>query len=268
MVNPKTKIELYNTIVDLVKSTGQGLPGIIADRSMIYEEFLDELIEDGLIKKVITKFKTLPDDTTYCLTSGYVVEEDNFDNSNFSHFSFIRHYLGIENDIMPGIDISVGEMLDESESAWIKWKNNEHLSNMKSREDFNKTCSMFIEKYYSWLMRNKHELNIMRKLEHQVEEERVLSSDEKEWIKSRSWYKTTGEKLINDIEQGGIKLLDNKTRIIEKYNEILELDPNYDCVSELEAAKKDLEITKKENKLRKYIINKLNTGLTLNEIIK
>jgi len=158
----KTKEELYNTIVDFVHKTGQGLSGLVEVK--IGSEFFDELIEDGLLRKrdYPTSIGHPLAMRFYCLTTGYAPE---FDEDEHNALTFMRHYLGVEHEIFPGVDISLGEMLREDENAWIKWKNAELLSKMNTRKEFDDTCKKYQNDYYEWLKKNQHEINLMMKVE-------------------------------------------------------------------------------------------------------
>lgn len=254
------KIELYNTIVNITQETGQGLSGIVEIR--MGTTYFDELIDDGLIRKHETINKHLSDDIFYCLTEGYSVE---FDEKFSQPYSFIREYLGIEHEFIPGIEITVGQLLREEEEAWFTWMKSNMLSDdLITRKGFDDTCKEYQKKYYTWLLENQHDINIMMKVEKIDVVEKKLTETDIEWIKSRSWFKEKGDTLINLINNGN----NTSKEKISITNQLIGL---YGDESKYEDdLKNDTANIKKYNKdieIRNYLISKLKTGSTLNELI-
>jgi hypothetical protein len=88
-----TKEELYKKIIEVYKSTGQGIPGFI--KYKIGSQIINELIEEGKIKSIVHQYSYLPNDEYLCLTNQYCVEEDCEKNNTLLPLIFIRNYLGI-----------------------------------------------------------------------------------------------------------------------------------------------------------------------------
>ena len=158
-----TKSELYNKIVDVYKKTGQGLSWIVPEKSVEIRDLLSELIEDGLIKRITITYTRLPDDTWYCLTKGYCVEEESSDGIISSPLMYLRFYLG-----------------------------NEMVVNMGKIQLSSKECIKnpdFIEKYSTWLTKNTMKLEEMKNIEYLVEEHPILSDVLKKQLIKTNWYK-------------------------------------------------------------------------------
>jgi hypothetical protein len=257
----KTKEELYNKIVDITHQTGQGLSGLIEMK--IGSTLFNELIDDGLIrrKKYPSSFGNPLAMTFYCLTTGYAAE---FDDEEPNALTFIREYLGLEHDIIPSVKITLGEMLREEESAWITWKNS-NLTN-KSRKDFDDACKTYQDKYYDWLKKNQHQINLMMKVEH-ISTLRTLTTDEVNFINNLDWF---NEKLsIEELITKFTLIRDNKKELKQINNQLLNLY-NTDKIKYKDDIKKSNSEIKKidsENKLIKYLITHLENGISINELM-
>lgn len=117
-----SKAEIYNAAVKLRKSTGQGLLDAIFKASPHYEELiktLNELVEEGKMKKITQHFSYTPDSEWWCITEGFCVE-DNYDNKESKDLYFIRKYLNHTDKFLGG-DKSISELIDESEELTAKY---------------------------------------------------------------------------------------------------------------------------------------------------
>ena len=123
------KQEFYNAVVEIYKKTGQGVPGFV--RTRLDPSVIDELISEGKLKIVETKYNYLPNDEWICLTNVYCVEEEIKD---MRVLSFMRVYLNID-------DLGLGLKL------------NDVLSNEN-----------FMKEYNIWLEKNKEQLNKIEEL--------------------------------------------------------------------------------------------------------
>lgn len=123
------KEEFYQAVVNLYKKTGQGIPSFI--KTKIDPSIIDELISEGLLKIVETKYNYLPNDEWICLTNVYCVEEE---MNDMRVLSFMRIYLGIE-------DLGLG------------LKRTDVITNDK-----------FMIEYHSWINKNIEQLNKIEKL--------------------------------------------------------------------------------------------------------
>jgi len=262
-----TKEELYNKILKLVQTTGQGVPHFVI--AQYDEDIVDELLNDNKIKIVKTEFSYLPNNITYCLSEGYCVEEA---NNSGQEYNFIREYLGIEHEIMPNVKITIGQMLRCEEDAWITWKNSEMLSQMQTRKDFEETSNLTIEKYYTWLMKNQQAINTMLNLEPMEPSDRILSDKDKEWIISRDWFKITDiNSIVKDINIGNNKNEENISickQIISLSEKLYEKTNDKSSLKTIEDNKEDIENKKYNIKLRNYVLSKLKDGKSLEEILK
>ena len=257
----KTKEELYNKIVDITHQTGQGLSGLIEIK--IGPTLFNELIDDGLIrrKKYSSSIGHPLASTFYCLTTGYAAE---FDDDEPNALTFIREYLGLEHDIIPSVEITLGEMLREDDNAWITWKNS-NLTN-KSRKDFDDACKNYQDKYYDWLKKNQHQINLMMKVEH-ISTLRNLTTDEVNFINNLSWIK---EDLSNEELITKFTLISDDNNKINKINKELLNLYNTDKIKYKDDIKKiDLEIKKNDSKIKliKYITAQLENGVSINELM-
>ena len=258
-----TKIELYNRILSIAQQTGQGTSGIVEIK--IGSELFDELIEDGLIKRVFTRSQE-PANTWYCLNDGYCVETD----TNGHAYTFIRHYLGNDNDIALNSGVSLLEILEEREETWIKWKNNDMFSDeMKDKKYFTDYCSKMINNYYDWIKTNQHDINITRDMTPLEEIKKILTDDEKEWVKNRPWFnilflpekqrvedlKIKLEKNIEDF----IELIDTNKQLIKLYQQLIDVGNKVESSKkEILLEEKDIALTKERIKLLKYFITNIN----------
>jgi len=174
-----TKSELYNKIIDIYKKSGQGLAGFVIDK-LNSHNLIDQLIDEGLLKKVVHTYSHLPTDTWFCLTKGYCVEEDSLNygkNSTFP-YSCIRFYLGHE------IVVEFG-------------------NTKMSLQDCIKDVT-FIDKYYEWLKKNESKLKEMSGIQYMnVDEDNRLPKYMLEYVKTREWYEKnlTIAKCLSEMKE-------------------------------------------------------------------
>jgi len=122
------KLELYNIVIKMTRETGQGLTGLVRQRTDI-ADLLDELVSDGKIVKYDVIFNHLPNDSYYLPTDCFSIYEGSSDD-NMKRLFFIRIYLGIPSGHWGGLsnaEISerddYKEWLAENESKLIELKN-------------------------------------------------------------------------------------------------------------------------------------------------
>jgi len=267
-VKDTPKEEIYNKILSVVQTTGQGVPYFVIDH--FDSDAVNELIEENKIKKVRTHFSHLPDEITYCLTEGYCIEDEG--KEQFSSYNFIREYLGLEHEMMPNINITTGQMLRCDEEAWRIWKNSDMLSKMNSREEFEETSKLTIERYYTWLMKNQQAINVMLKLEPMESSTRILSDSDKEWIKSRSWFKNKDDIRLIDIEinkgnDSDNESIDINNQIITLSKELFERTNDKTILDNIKENEQEIENSLYHIKLRKYILRELNSGKSLIDLL-
>ena len=133
-------LNLYNTIVDITKKTGQGVPMVLISR-LYNDDIIDEMISKGYLIKYTTKFKYVNDDVTICINGIYNPESE----PNTRSFEFIRKWLGIDQTN----DFPFTNFKDKtSQEAYEYW------------EEITKG------EYEEWLTRNKDGLNAIKNLKH------------------------------------------------------------------------------------------------------
>jgi len=176
-----TKSEVYKNLINIQKESGQGLSGIVkvADNSNLCSKYLDELIQEGLVKACHTGGSMGHPESNifYMPTSGYNVWEDDGIDEYYSrhkgrYLQFVRLYLGLvkmesRGPLEPGLLT--------------------YLQNPDIMKD-----------YSEWLSRNSEELKIMTNLSsvYSGKDSGYLSSTDIEWIKGRGWYKEN--KIISE----------------------------------------------------------------------
>ena len=94
-----TKQDVYVTVVEATQLTGQGMTGLIRDQNPKYGEYLDELIEEGMLMEYDTDNQFLRGSSRYFYmpTSGYNVWLDERTTEKF-RLTFVRYYLGREDN--------------------------------------------------------------------------------------------------------------------------------------------------------------------------
>ena len=217
-----TKTEFHNTIIDITRKLGQGLSGIVIYYKPELQEYADELIEEGKIRKQIQRYSHLPADIWYMPTNCYDVWQDT-DNGEQRALFFVRLYLGEK-------DLGLGCTPKQA------------LSNVE-----------VMENYVTWLKRNEKMLENMVNLENveDTSEEIVLSEEDIDFIKSRSWYdkKTTikdcliSSRSFSTTEEEGLRkrLLELYRSDEEKYaQEIFENEEWFDALPKSKRMRKKI----------------------------
>ena len=224
-----TKEEFYKNFISLHKKCGQGMSGIVKIASMEYARYLDELIEEGLVKACDTGGSLGHPETNifYMPTKGYnVFEDDGVDGVYVRHkgryLDFVRFYLGaLEGD--PNKSLSKD---DEN----LRKSINPTMLDVARNVDFMKS-------YTEWLERNEKELEVMLDIDDFYKSPKIeFSEDELEWIKSRDTYKKN--KSIKDSIKEYQKRLEDDKLIIEYSKQLLNLHKRSE---EIGGASKDSE---------------------------
>jgi hypothetical protein len=180
-----TKSEVYKNLINIQKESGQGLSGIVkvADNSNLYSKYIDELIQEGLVKACHTggSLGHYESNVFYMPTSGYNVWEDDGTDEYYSrhkgrYLHFVRLYLGLVNMESRG-PLEPGLLT--------------YLQDPDTMKD-----------YSEWLSRNSEQLKVMTNLSNVYpgEDSGYLSSSDIEWIKSKDWFKKnkTISECLND----------------------------------------------------------------------
>jgi hypothetical protein len=180
-----TKSEVYKNLINIQKESGQGLSGIVkvGDASNLYSKYIDELIQEGLVKACHTggSIGHYESNVFYMPTSGYNVWEDEGTDEYYSrhkgrYLQFVRLYLGLVNMESRG-PLEPGLLT--------------YLQDPDTMKD-----------YSEWLSRNSEQLKIMTNLSnvYSGEDSEYLSSTDIEWIKGKDWFKKnkTISECLND----------------------------------------------------------------------
>lgn len=143
-----TRKEMYEAVVSVVSECGQGISYIFLTREL--KELAQELIDEGVCKKVTIPFNHLPDDHFLCLSKGYCVEEERGGN-----LGFLRYYKNIpEEGPFQNLDV------------WFKKE--------KGLE----------EKYNEWLKQNKEQIDLVKTLKYEEQERKpIVKKTEKDFQK-------------------------------------------------------------------------------------
>jgi len=231
-----TKEEVYKSIIDAQKKTGQGLSGIVRIKSTHFDKYIPELIEEGLVIGCDTG-GTLghPESNIFYMpTKGYNVWLDNDGNGKFKgdNLHKVRFYLGC----FPFEDREPLE--DEQEELKRKYLNPTMFDYIRDVQ--------WMEEYQKWLSINKDELEVMRNLDDYYESPIIeFVESEIEYITKRSWYKDN--KTIGKCLDLSIKFVNKQKKLMSVTNQLIYLysqDKNK-YGEDLENAKE--EITKCEN---------------------
>jgi len=255
-----TKSDVYKTIIDVQVQSGQGLSGIVKVKSSEYALYIDELIEEGLVKRCHTGGSIGHPESNcfYMPTKGYNVWEDEGTDGEYHkhkgiYLHFVRLYLGI---------LEKHDIDDDREN----------LEKFISPSDLNIIRNPKLMKDYSkWLKRNSGELEVMLKLDNLYVNDISFNDDEIEKIKSKDWWKDNeiiSKCLVDSEDQVG-----NEKKIISISNQLLGLyntDVDKHKV-EIQKAEEDIERSKDELFLRKKLRNWFNLqdeNVNIKELIK
>jgi hypothetical protein len=199
------KSEFYKKLIELYKSTGQGIPyGILPSN---IKDIVDSLVKDGLVKLVTIHYSYLPNDVFVCLTGTYCVEED----SDKASLTYMRIYLNVE-------DLGL----------------NTKLSDVKKDPKY----SSIMKGYNEWLNKNKEELEKVDTLDSDISDEILvdqLSSDVLEYLKKLKCYRDNYS--IQDSIYYIKDFLGNVRKQLELSNQLVSLyriKKNYEKKRELE----------------------------------
>lgn len=226
-----TKKEFYNKVVEIYQKTGQGTPDFL--RAKLGDKIIDELIQEGKLKLVVTKFNHLPDDRTLCLTKGYCVE-DHTQGNNLSALFYMRVYRGIDEISRIG-----------AERFMLK----DAIKNVE-----------FMEKYVVWLKENEKQLT--EKIDDYVgdgsSEGDKLTDKEIKFLWGRNLFKNN--RSINRSIERINELIDVEGKLIVEYDNIIQYSKKSKSYKEkIPKYEKEQRLTK--SRLRKY--NSIKSWLLL-----
>jgi hypothetical protein len=220
------KSDIYNMVIDITKNTGQGMAGFVFDRIQNGWNMVNELIEEGLLRKYVHTFPatgmppsifvSLEDVGTYC------VEKDEEENGNKHALSFMRYYLNIGDGTEFNGKVKLSDVIDYN-----------------------------MAKYKSWLMNNLEGLEAIKRLTN-VELEDSISVEVLEFIKSKEWYKnneTVEVSLSTNKEQ-----LKNREERVRLTKELIRLMTDDKYKEDVIKHKIELEEDKGDIKHRERVI--------------
>lgn len=239
-----TKQEVYKSLIKIQKESGQGLSGIVramGTNSGQFNQYLDELIEEGLVKACATGGSLGHPESNifYMPTKGYNVWEDDGIDGEYSrhkgrYLTNVRLYLGA----LSG-DESV-DMGNENDTRNRKFLN-------PAAQDLIQNADFMVQ-YGEWLKRNEKALEEMKNLDDYYDSPVInFSEDELKDIRSKKWYETneTVEKCLKE----SIKKIGELKERISLNNQLIKLykDPLVGTKYKTELEKSLTDIKDDEN---------------------
>lgn len=242
-----SKEEFYKKFIDIQKTSGQGLSGIVkimgpdADLMSLY---LDEFIEEGLVVACDMGSPIGHPETNiwYMPTKGYNVWED----SEGDFLTCVRFYLGALES----------ESDDEKESL-------ARVLN-PTMQDCRQNLK-FMQEYAKWLKRNEKALEEMKNLDDFYSPSVVtdFTKEEAAWVKERGWYKEN--KTVEACLKASLEAVEEGTdqerikvneQLIPLYKRSIELGQK-EYIPQLAEAEKDIASSTKgiytRKKLNKWL---------------
>jgi len=244
----QTKSEFYKTLIDIHKKGGQGLSGIVRVKSDLLGQYLDELIEEGLVKCCDTGNSLGHPESNrfYCPTKGYCV----WDDEEGSALTCVRLYLGALEPDSPG-RTDLQRALHPSLNDLIRHTH-------------------FMEIYSKWLKENEKSLKEMLELS-DVYNDAVCPDGELpqsaiEYLKTRDWYKEnkTIKECLKRLESAD----KNVDESISLTNQIIKLREDMLGMYKRKGDNAGIETTKKEIEESKSEIEKYKRVKKIRPIIK
>jgi hypothetical protein len=245
----ESKEEFYKSFIDIQKQGGQGLSGIVrvmGDKSANINRWIDELIEEGLMKACETGGSLGHPESNifYMPTKGYNVWEDEGTDGQYSrhkgrYLQFVRFYLG-------ALTVEHEEGASDTKRAL----NPAMMDVIRNTEA--------IGMYAEWLKRNEEALEEMLNLDDFYKSPVVtFTPDEVSWIKGREWF--TDNKSISDCIKGNkegseddLKEIDINKQLISLYKRSIELGDKKH-VGDLTKSEESIEKCKKDILTRKKV---------------
>lgn len=165
-----TKQEVYKAVIDIQKETGQGLSGIVKISNSSFGEYLDELIEEGLVKACDTGGSLGHPESNifYMPTKGYNLWEDEGTDGQYNrhkgrYLKNVRLYLGVIGD--ESVDMG-----NENDTRNRKFLN-------PSAQDLIQNADFMVQ-YGEWLKRNEKALEEMKNLDDYYDEPIIEFSED------------------------------------------------------------------------------------------
>lgn len=239
-MNVDTKANVYKCIVDITKKTGQGLSGIVKVKSLEIANWIDELIEEGLVEGCHTGGSLGHPESNifYIPTKGYNLwKDDGTDGVYIQHkgryLTEIRYYLGILKEE------------DDYEKDDVKNFTSPSMTRLGRNPKFMKS-------YAEWLDRNHKELEIMLNLDDYYDEPEIkFTEKEIEWLKSRNWFKEN--QTIKECYEASKNANSQKSPLQKQLLTLYKSDTSGKYAKEQEALEKEMEEDKNNEYTRKKV---------------
>jgi hypothetical protein len=243
----QSKSDFYKSLIDIHKKCGQGLSGIVRVKSDLLGRYLDELIEEGLVKCCDTGGSLGHPESNrfYCPTKGYCVWDDY--NSMQQSLTFIRLYLNIlETESTSPIHPTITDVIRNTD---------------------------FMTGYANWLKKNEVALKEMTELSDVYNDSLDGGLPQKmiDYVKTRSWFEKnetvancikTLIKGDNDIDQQ-IKLQKELLNLKKRANQI---GGNHNIQKDQEELDEMLSQAKMRPQIRTWLETQNSTELIQNII--
>ena len=218
-----SKSEIYKSIIDIQKQSGQGLSGIVKIKSSEYAQYLDEFIQEGLIEA--------------CHTGGSIGHPET---------NIFFHYFWILNKIKDRrIKFPIFFLIHQSQVKSDKTKISSFVSIVLTIDTIifpNIISRCWHIEYTEWLTRNDSSLKEMLNLNDFYEEKEVIfTTEEIEWIKERGWYRDN--KPVDNCLKQSLSYIKTNAEFISLSKRLISLyqtDVNR-YSKELTKAQKDLD---------------------------
>lgn len=239
-----TKSEFYKNLINLHKKTGQGLSGIVKIKSSEITEYLDELIQDGLIKANDTggSIGNPESNIFYTPTKGYNVWEGSNTTGNLL---FVRIYLGV-------IPFEAEGLLQPGLLHWLRDKD-------------------AMSKYTKWLEDNSDSLQEMLELDNYYEDKNEtlqLLEREINTLKGKRWYKENLliSECLKDSSTNGVSSDEELVSINKKLIQLYKEDLNK-YSKELEESQNEIDTITNERKRINIWLRNQNQDVRIQSII-
>lgn len=242
----QSKSDFYKSIIDIHKKCGQGLSGIVKVKSDLLGRYLDELIEEGLVKCCDTGGSLGHPESNrfYCPTKGYCVWDD---HNSMQSLTFIRMYLNIlETESISPINPTITDLIRNSD---------------------------FMEGYSKWLKKNEVSLREMLEISDIYNDSLDGGLPQKivDYIKTRVWYEEnkTVDKCIKTLIEGDtdiqsqIRIQKELLGLKKRSNQI---GGNYDIQKDEEELDEMISQSKMRPQIRTWLGQQTKTELIQNLI--
>lgn len=246
-------IEFYNSIVDITKNTGQGVPMFIVYKYGL-ESDVEKMIQDGLLVRYTKHNTYVSDNDTVCINGVYNPEKEEYSTKGvfMNSLHFIRRWLEIDQTNDVTFKLFEGKTGEEAYAEWVEASK---------------------EAYFDWIRENVEGLEAIKTLKHLTKSDYKSTNFDVEvieYIKTRGWYKDN--ESISECKEKSKEQLDLTKLIIPKKQEMVKLlqSANDEKYSEdIVKYQKEIKEDETELALREAIDNLLpsNSSESIQEFI-